>query len=289
MLTDEQTRCLQSWKHSITQLAVDKDLDFVRCLRLISGHILPGLVEPVKLDVHVKQCSASEADDLCCMYWAKGIEVVLDTNDELMAPLFQLVSERVLERMSLPPMILCEQWVNPLKVKATICVVLSRTLSGRELLSQCVFRGKFSVVTASDRETINRMERDSKFDGPYEGFETVGNTEEAMKAEVCVQMSETAEGRRILSTHIFTEEIQLFRGWNKSDSKDELSDWPGLEHSGPLKNLPDLEDCDDDLGMPSQLNHDSVTNNLMRMFSGPFPQDLSSEKADAEDDPIQVD
>ncbi len=58
-LSPEDVRYLRHWQVSIQCLLRDPDLDFVRCLRIISERIVPQLVPAVNLEEHRRQTKSS--------------------------------------------------------------------------------------------------------------------------------------------------------------------------------------------------------------------------------------
>jgi hypothetical protein len=60
-LSPEDVRYLRHWQVSIQCLLRDPDLDFVRCLRIISERIVPQLVPPINLEEHASRPSSARA------------------------------------------------------------------------------------------------------------------------------------------------------------------------------------------------------------------------------------
>jgi hypothetical protein len=58
-LAPEDVRYLRHWQVSIQCLLRDPDLDFVRCLRIISESIVPQLVPAINLEEHSKRESSA--------------------------------------------------------------------------------------------------------------------------------------------------------------------------------------------------------------------------------------
>ena len=69
-LSPEDVRYLRHWQVSIQCLLRDPDLDFVRCLRIISERIVPQLVPAIDLEEHRKQTKFSACDEFASEIWA---------------------------------------------------------------------------------------------------------------------------------------------------------------------------------------------------------------------------
>jgi hypothetical protein len=73
-LSPEDVRYLRHWQVSIQCLLRDPDLDFVRCLRIISERIVPQLVPAINLEEHRKQTKFSACDEFASKIWAGYLE-----------------------------------------------------------------------------------------------------------------------------------------------------------------------------------------------------------------------
>ncbi len=84
-LSPEDVHYLRHWQVSIQCLLRDPDLDFVRCLRIISERIVPQLVPAINLEEHRKQTKFSACDEFASEIWAGYLESMIKRNDKELA------------------------------------------------------------------------------------------------------------------------------------------------------------------------------------------------------------
>ena len=101
-LSPEDVRYLRHWEVSIRCLLRDPDLDFVRCLRIISERIVPQLVPAVNLEEHRRQTKFSACDEFACEIWAGYLGSMITRNDKELADIFKRVSEEVMLEQGYP-------------------------------------------------------------------------------------------------------------------------------------------------------------------------------------------
>jgi hypothetical protein len=101
-LAPEDVHYLRHWQVSIQYLRRDPDLDFVRCLRIISERIVPQLVPAINLEEHSKQTKFSACDEFAREIWAGYLENMVRRNDKEMVAIFKRVSEEVMAVQGYP-------------------------------------------------------------------------------------------------------------------------------------------------------------------------------------------
>ena len=85
MLSPSEVAYLQSWQKSLLNLAKDKDLELIKCLRIISQRIAPNLGPPFNLEEHKKQTEFSDADEYMSSAWFGAIKGIIRRGDAEMA------------------------------------------------------------------------------------------------------------------------------------------------------------------------------------------------------------
>jgi hypothetical protein len=130
-LTPEDVRYLRHWQVSIQCLLRDPDLDFVRCLRIISERIIPQLVPAINLEEHSKQTKFRACDEFASEIWAGYLEGMIKHNDKELADIFKRVSEEVMAEQGYPNTMKLGLWVHPYKLIANVCRALATSDMGR--------------------------------------------------------------------------------------------------------------------------------------------------------------
>ena len=166
-LSPEDVRYLRHWQVSIQCLPRDPDLDFIRCLRIISGRIVPQLVPAIDLEEHRKQTKFSAYDEFASRIWAGYLESMINRNNKELADIFKRVSEEVLLEQGYPNTMKLGLWVHPYKLIANVCRALAISDTGRSFLKKFVFtnecRGPEESEQASNGnpEAAKGLERQS--------------------------------------------------------------------------------------------------------------------------------
>ncbi len=104
---------ITNWQLSIIAAARVHDMEFIRCLRLVSQAMLPGKAPPINLETHVKQDDYSEEDKQTLLVWIKILEDMADTGDSLLCRQFREACNEVLASQGLPEMMTNGPWVKP--------------------------------------------------------------------------------------------------------------------------------------------------------------------------------
>jgi hypothetical protein len=242
MIPPAEEKCLRNWLKANRKFEEDPDLDLVRCLRIVSERLLPGMVTPIDLEQHKKQTGFDEVDDKCCRCWEHGIPTILQSQDRVMSWRFVTISENVLKEMGFVSMLESE-WVNPLKLVASWFTVIAGYPEGREILRSRVFRDRFTLVPATDPEVLDLLGNDPNLYRPDPRTPLhASDSDEMLIAEACVTMADNQRGREILRSHLLTVTLPLW-DTDETSSNASDSDWPGIEDPAPTEDLSDLEDC----------------------------------------------
>jgi hypothetical protein len=138
-LSPEDVRYLRHWQVSIQCLPRDPDLDFIRCLRIISERIVPQLVPPMNLEEHRKQTKLSEYDEFASRVWTGYLESMINRNNKELVDIFKRVSEEVMLEQGYPNTMRLGLWVHPYKLIANVCRALATGDVGRSFLKKFVF------------------------------------------------------------------------------------------------------------------------------------------------------
>jgi hypothetical protein len=80
------------------------DLEFVRCLRLISRVMMPNSAPPIDLADHAKQEDYSDVDKQALVIWIKVLEDMADIGDSELRRQFREVCTEVFASQGLPDM-----------------------------------------------------------------------------------------------------------------------------------------------------------------------------------------
>jgi hypothetical protein len=130
----------QLWHcHRKTCLSRDPDLDFIRCLRIISERIVPQLVPAIDLEEHCKQTRFSAYDEFASRVWAGYLESMINRNNKELVDIFKRVSEEVMLEQGYPNTLKLGLWVHPYKLIANVCRALATGDVGRSFLKKFVF------------------------------------------------------------------------------------------------------------------------------------------------------
>jgi hypothetical protein len=138
-LSPEDVRYLHHWQVSIQCLSRDPDLDFIRCLRIISERIVSQLVPAMDLEEHRKQTKFSEYDEFASRVWAGYLESMINRNNKELVDIFKRVSEEVMLEQGYPNTMKLGLWVHPYKLIANVCRALATSDMGRSFLKKFVF------------------------------------------------------------------------------------------------------------------------------------------------------
>jgi hypothetical protein len=104
---------ITNWQLSIIAAARVHDLEFIRCLRLISQVMMPNSAPPINLADHAKQEDYSDMDKLALVVWIKVLEDMADTGDIVLCRQFREVCNEVFASQGLPDMMANGPWVKP--------------------------------------------------------------------------------------------------------------------------------------------------------------------------------
>jgi hypothetical protein len=104
---------ITNWQLSIIAAARVHDMEFIRCLRLVSQAMLPGKAPPINLGDHAKQNDYSEEDKQTLVVWIKILEDMADTGDSLLCRQFREACNEVFASQGLPDMMTNGPWVKP--------------------------------------------------------------------------------------------------------------------------------------------------------------------------------
>jgi hypothetical protein len=65
---------ITNWQLSIIAAARVHNMEFIRCLRLVSQTMLPGKAPPINLEDHARQDDYSKEDKQTLVVWTKGTQ-----------------------------------------------------------------------------------------------------------------------------------------------------------------------------------------------------------------------
>ncbi len=198
-LSPEDVRYLRHWQVSIQCLLRDPDLDFVRCLRIISERIVPQLVPAINLEEHRKQTKFSACDEFASEIWAGYLGPMIKHNDKELADIFKRVSEEVMVEQGYPNTMKLGLWVHPYKLIANVCRALATSGMGRSFLKKFVFTNEYRGLEESERVTS----------APPGGNQ---RPREARIADVIASMASSHSGRAHLRDCVLKGKEELF-GW----------------------------------------------------------------------------
>jgi hypothetical protein len=198
-LSPEDVRYLRHWQVSIQCLLRDPDLDFVRCLRIISEKIVPQLVPPINLEEHRKQTRFSAYDEFASEIWAGYLESMINRNNKELADVFKRVSEEVMLEQGYPNTMKLGLWVHPYKLIANVCRALATSDTGRSFLKKFVFINEYRGPEASEQAT-NANPGSSQ------------RPREARLADVIASLASSHSGRTHLRDCVLKGKEELF-GW----------------------------------------------------------------------------
>jgi hypothetical protein len=226
MLSPSEVAYLQSWQKSLLNLAKDKDLELIRCLRIISQRIAPNLGPPFNLEEHKKQTEFSDADKYMSSAWFGAIKGIIRRGDAEMAHYFRTVSDEVFSAQGFPHMLVMGPWLHPLKFFGGMCQALATQPWGRDLLNRRLYRNKFKMMTPV----------------------TEGSTREADFAKAILTMAETPEGRKHLETYLL-EGFEGFFDWDRPATNEDSDDeeCPPLESPQTGRCEPNFDQVMDEL------------------------------------------
>jgi hypothetical protein len=198
-LAPEDVRYLRHWQVSIQCLLRDPDLDFVRCLRIISETIVPQLVPAINLEEHSKQTKFSACDEFASEIWAGYLGTMIKRNDKELADIFKRVSEEGMAEQGYPNTMKLGLWVHPYKLIANVCRALATSDKGRSFLNKFVFTKEYRGLEESERATNAPPGSNQR-------------PREARIADVIASMASTHSGRTHLRDCVLKGEEELF-GW----------------------------------------------------------------------------
>ncbi len=198
-LSPEDVRYLRHWQVSIQCLLRDPDLDFVRCLRIISERIVPQLVPAINLEEHRQQTKFSACNEFASEILAGYLGTMIKRNDKEMADAFKRVSEEVMLEQGYPNTMKLGLWVHPYKLIANVCRALATSDMGRSFLKKFVFTSEYRGLEESERAT-NAPPGSSQ------------RPREARLADVIASMASSHSGRAHLRDCVLKGKEELF-GW----------------------------------------------------------------------------
>ncbi len=253
MLTPDEIQYLRNWQFSIVNFIRDRDLDLIRCLRMISTRMLPGTGPPFNLEEHRKQTDFSEADERMSSSWLGAIEGMIRRGDNELAHLFRTVSDEVMDTLGLPNILQERSWVHPHKILGGMCKHLASLRWGRSVLNRRLYRNKFKprAHTSASSETT---------------------TWEADIADSIASMAKSSDGRKHLDDCILSD-FNGFFDWGKAT---------------PTNDDTDDEDCPplEDVGASRQMkNFDRI---IEEMFAEMFSAEQTHEHGDEPQEPTRL-
>jgi hypothetical protein len=104
---------ITNWQMSIIAAARVHDMEFIRCLRLISQAMMPNKAPPIDLADHAKQDDYSNEDKQTLLIWIKLLEDMADTGDGVLCRQFREACNEVFASQGLPDMLANGPWVKP--------------------------------------------------------------------------------------------------------------------------------------------------------------------------------
>ncbi len=147
---------ITNWQLSTINAARVHDMEFIRCLRLISQAMLPGRAPPINLADHAKQDDYSDEDKQTLVVWIKVLEYMADTGDSLLCRQFREACNEVFASQGLPDMMVNGPWVKPPPLGGGV----ERPTTLRERLVQSV-QGLFDRPAASSYENKSAQGSDA--------------------------------------------------------------------------------------------------------------------------------
>ena len=230
MLTPYEIQYLRNWQFSIVNFIRDRDLDLIRCLRMISTRMLPGTGPPFNLEEHKKQTDFSEADERMSSSWLGAIEGMIRRGDNELAHLFRTVSDEVMDILGFPNILQERSWVHPHKILGSMCKHLASLRWGRSVLNRRLYRNKFKPRA-------------------HTGASSRATTWEADVADSIASLAKSSEGRRHLDDCILSD-FSGFFDWGKAtptgnDTDDE--DCPPLEDVGASRRMKNFDRIIDEM------------------------------------------
>jgi hypothetical protein len=198
-LAPEDVRYLRHWQVSIQCLLRDPDLDFVRCLQIISERIVPQLVPAINLEEHSKQTKFSACDEFASEIWAGYLGTMIKRNDKELADIFKKVSEEVMAEQGYPNTMKLGLWVHPYKLIANVCRALATSDWGRSFLNKFAFTKEYRGLEESERATNAPPGSNQR-------------PREARIADVIASMAGSHGGRTHLKECVLKGKEELF-GW----------------------------------------------------------------------------
>ncbi len=125
---------ITNWQLSIIAAARVHDLEFIRCLRLVSQAMLPGKAPPINLEEHAKQVDYSDEDKQTLLVWIKVLEDMAGTGDSLLCRQFREACNEIFASQGLPDMMATGPWVKPSLLRGGV----ERPVMIQEMLVQSV-------------------------------------------------------------------------------------------------------------------------------------------------------
>jgi hypothetical protein len=104
---------ITNWQLSIITAARIHDLEFIRCLRLISQVMMPNSAPPIDLADHAKQDDYSGEDKQALVVWIKLLEDMADIGDSVLCHQFREACNEVFASQGLSDMMANGPWVKP--------------------------------------------------------------------------------------------------------------------------------------------------------------------------------
>jgi hypothetical protein len=104
---------ITNWQMSIITAARVHDMEFIRCLRLISQVMMPNKAPPINLADHAKQDDYSDEDKQTLVVWIKVLEDMANTGDSLLCRQFREACNEVFTSQGLPDMMVNGPWIKP--------------------------------------------------------------------------------------------------------------------------------------------------------------------------------
>jgi hypothetical protein len=198
-LAPEDVRYLRHWQVSIQCLLRDPDLDFVRCLRIISERIVPRLVPATNLEEHAKQTKFSACNEFASEIWAGYLGTMIKRNDKELADIFKRVGKEVMAEQGYPNTMKLGLWVHPFKLIANVCRALATSDWGPSFLNKFVFTKEYRGLEESEIATNAPLGSNQR-------------PREARIADVIASMASSHGGRSHLRDCILKGKEELF-GW----------------------------------------------------------------------------
>jgi hypothetical protein len=112
-MSPHERQYITNWQLSIIAAARVHDMEFIRCLRLVSQAMLPGKAPPIDLEEHAKQNDYSDEDKQTLLVWIQVLENMADTGDSLLCRQFREACNEIFASQGLPDMMAAGPWVKP--------------------------------------------------------------------------------------------------------------------------------------------------------------------------------